>query len=646
MISVKKIICGLLALVLALSVLPVQSLAAEAKYVNVTGERVLTRQDSKAATNYTFTLAQGNHVRWIDRVANVPRYALDFYDWMEDNVVEGGALVDPTVGSEVSGTDYYHTVTTLTGTAQFAYVSQEHLSGQANELMNAAQNKAYDYVRLAYFIFKRDHPEAFWLGDVTVCGAGRSYSYSNSSGTVNMTWKISVLFYLQKSDFDIRYEEYRAPGALTMNMAMYDGAMSDILARCPQTNDYEKVRYLNRELTQRNAYNSLVAQGNSDDASIVAWTSISAMTGNVGAEGPVCAGYALAFKSLCDELDIPCVVVDGDAKSTAQGEPGGHMWNYVMVDGKWYAVDVTWNDPYVVSMTETATSGYENENWMLLGGNTQVAEGLTFLQSHPESNSVSDHNWTNGPQLSDSDCPPMGVLKMSGGVWKYYVNGVFTPITNLVEFHNGLYFVREGCVDFSAMIFFKTLDDRYYYVKNGRVPTESSTLVKSGDYFFYVDHGVINYDYVGLVKYSGSWYYVKNGVVQTGITGLIKHSGAWYYIVQGKMASTTTNLVKYNGEWFYVVNGKVASNTTNLVKYNGEWFYVVKGKVASNTTTLVKYNGGWYYIYKGKLAAKTTTLIKHNGSWYYVKSGKVDFGYSGRFLFNGSYYTIKNGKVA
>ena len=36
---------------------------------------------------------------------------------------------------------------------------------------------------------------------------------------------------------------------------------------------------------------------------------------------------------------IDCVLVTG----TANG--GGHAWNQVKVDGKWYNIDVTWDDP-------------------------------------------------------------------------------------------------------------------------------------------------------------------------------------------------------------------------------------------------------------------------------------------------------------
>ena len=58
--------------------------------------------------------------------------------------------------------------------------------------------------------------------------------------------------------------------------------------------------------------------------------------------GVVCEGYSEAFKMICDRLDIPCICVFGNL---IEEDNAGHMWNYVqMEDGKWYGVDVTWDD--------------------------------------------------------------------------------------------------------------------------------------------------------------------------------------------------------------------------------------------------------------------------------------------------------------
>lgn len=53
----------------------------------------------------------------------------------------------------------------------------------------------------------------------------------------------------------------------------------------------------------------------------------------------VCQGYAEAFLLFMDSLNIPCKLVTG----TAGGD--SHAWNVVKVDGKWYQIDVTWDDP-------------------------------------------------------------------------------------------------------------------------------------------------------------------------------------------------------------------------------------------------------------------------------------------------------------
>ncbi len=65
-----------------------------------------------------------------------------------------------------------------------------------------------------------------------------------------------------------------------------------------------------------------------------------------GAFGPkheiVCEGFARAFKMILDRVNIPCVLVYGAYTSSTRYEE--HMWNYVLVDNKWYGVDTTWDN--------------------------------------------------------------------------------------------------------------------------------------------------------------------------------------------------------------------------------------------------------------------------------------------------------------
>lgn len=61
----------------------------------------------------------------------------------------------------------------------------------------------------------------------------------------------------------------------------------------------------------------------------------------------VCEGYAKSFKYIMDELGIPCILVSGNATNSS-GKTEPHMWNYIQLDGHWYGVDVTWDDPIIV----------------------------------------------------------------------------------------------------------------------------------------------------------------------------------------------------------------------------------------------------------------------------------------------------------
>ena len=53
----------------------------------------------------------------------------------------------------------------------------------------------------------------------------------------------------------------------------------------------------------------------------------------------VCAGYAHAFQYCMQKLGIPAAYIVGYAKGEA------HAWNILCLDGEYYGMDVTWDDP-------------------------------------------------------------------------------------------------------------------------------------------------------------------------------------------------------------------------------------------------------------------------------------------------------------
>lgn len=101
----------------------------------------------------------------------------------------------------------------------------------------------------------------------------------------------------------------------------------------------------------------------------------------------VCEGYAKTFKFILDELGIPCIIVSGKA-TNSEGLTENHAWNYVELDGKWYAVDATWDDPvirgfgYITNATKhkyfLKGSKVMNENHTSVGRMTEKGQEFIY----------------------------------------------------------------------------------------------------------------------------------------------------------------------------------------------------------------------------------------------------------------------------
>lgn len=57
----------------------------------------------------------------------------------------------------------------------------------------------------------------------------------------------------------------------------------------------------------------------------------------------VCGGYASAMDKLLKAAGVECIIISGEAGENGKYEP--HAWNLVKLDGEYYHIDATWNDP-------------------------------------------------------------------------------------------------------------------------------------------------------------------------------------------------------------------------------------------------------------------------------------------------------------
>lgn len=318
--------------------------------------------------------------RWIDRVI-LPDYACEFYNQLveaSDNDGNQDWLIDVTLGEYVSHRMYAIPITELSGEAQ----NMEEAKKQANEKSAIV----YQNIQAAYDAFTMDYPGVFWLAGGTHCATNISFNGS--------TYQVQIYFVLQdpEAGSDIRAVEYQDPDLIREHIAVRDQAVSEIVTAVGGS-PAQIARGLNRWLTAHNGYNTLPTDAIPDAAS----RAICALTGNHGDSGPICEAYARAFKILCDNMGIPCVLTRGIATS-GDGSQGLHAWNYVQLNGSWYAMDVTWNDAAINGQDTHGQTDYE-----LVGADT-VIHGMPFEASHQEQNQISSNGWifSNGPVLSPS----------------------------------------------------------------------------------------------------------------------------------------------------------------------------------------------------------------------------------------------------
>lgn len=60
----------------------------------------------------------------------------------------------------------------------------------------------------------------------------------------------------------------------------------------------------------------------------------------------VCQGYAEAFQLLCAKAGVQAQMMYGEAGNDVDGWQS-HAWNVVRINGEWYQIDCTWDDPLV-----------------------------------------------------------------------------------------------------------------------------------------------------------------------------------------------------------------------------------------------------------------------------------------------------------
>ena len=110
---------------------------------------------------------------------------------------------------------------------------------------------------------------------------------------------------------------------------------NQIIVQIAEKDDYTKIKLVHDYLIDSIEYDDTLRENNIYD-----------IYGALVNKKCVCEGYAKAFQYIMQEAGIETVIIIGTG-TNSRNETESHAWNYVNLNNKWYAIDVTWDDPII-----------------------------------------------------------------------------------------------------------------------------------------------------------------------------------------------------------------------------------------------------------------------------------------------------------
>ncbi len=174
-----------------------------------------------------------------------------------------------------------------------------------------------------------DNPDLFYI-DVTKI----FLLTEKTTRAFSRTYKVSIGCNEGKNYLS---EDFGSETVVNSAISMTEKVKNEVIARCEYAEtDEEKIKIVHDLLVDTIEYD------------MTAGKNIYNVYGALINKRAVCEGYARACKYILDDLDIPCIIACGIGQNST-GATETHAWNYVMLDGVWYALDVTWDDPVLIS---------------------------------------------------------------------------------------------------------------------------------------------------------------------------------------------------------------------------------------------------------------------------------------------------------
>lgn len=332
----------------------------------------------------------------------------------------------------------------------------------------------------------------------------------------------------------------------------------------------------------------------------------------------VCGGYAQLFYRMAAEAGVDVRYCDGDTSR------GFHAWNLVILDGKAYYLDSTWD------------AGKDPSNYRyFLKGKTEF-EGTHILDED-----CSDYYDLYTFSELDYGVDPNFVLDAMGNIKIEYLSGnkvriswVKNSDSNITGYNvyiskNGNDSYKLNYTTTSTGLTYTLDPDTKYYFKIQPYGIDANGKTRTGDmspYFLICTGGGWQKDAKGFwyrysdgtyatgwKKLDGKWYYFKTSGYMA--TGWQQVSGKWYIFDQNGVMQTGWKNVNDKWYWFET-SGRMV---TGWKQISGKWYYF--NPDGDMRCGWLKYKGSWYYLGSNGRMLESTSITLNGKTYYFDRSG-------------------------
>ena len=249
--------------------------------------------------------------------------AYTYVDGDTVNLYDASQAVAMTETIDTKNTGYYYTQLSANAKkayatlfANYRFVPEERTIRKMNALIFTSDVELSKKDLLdAQMAFVYDHPEVFWV------------TYFAKSDVNNVSGVNTGKHYYMYSPV-MAYSKNLCDGDAEAYYGYFKMALNAIDLKKSDTT-YDKVKKIHDYIVKNYSYSAYGYKLNGKTADDT--RSVGRM---LTMKNGCCVGYSKLMKAFCDYYEIPCTLVSGI----------DHMWNAIQMNGKWYALDVTWDD--------------------------------------------------------------------------------------------------------------------------------------------------------------------------------------------------------------------------------------------------------------------------------------------------------------